>query len=159
MDGLLRELCGLSILCGAALSIAPEGAVKRVLEILCSAALLTALLTPLKGIDLESYALQLAKYKEDEAALTAKGDEMNNRLNRLVIEGECNSYIMDKAKEKGVDVKEAEVELKWSTEGLWYPYSARIVSNAEGAEKAALIDALKSELGIPEERVTWSGYE
>lgn len=159
MGGVLRELCALSILCGVAMSVSPEGGAKRVLGILSSAVLLIAALTPLKEMDFESYALRLAKYKTEESTLTAKGNEINERLNRLVIEDECEAYIMDKAKEKGVDVKEAKVELRWSTEGVWYPYSAKIVSNAAQSDLTALFESMEAELGIPEERITWSAYE
>ena len=104
---------------------------------------------------MDSYALLLAKYKEEEAALTARGEEINERLNRLVIEQEYEAYIMDKAAEKNVAVKEAEVEAQWSTEGLWVPYTAEISSDAPPSQRAMLTEAIKTDLGIPEERITW----
>ena len=60
---------------------------KRVAGVLCTAALLITVLTPLKTSTWTLRALLLAKYKEEEAALTARGEEeINERLNRLVIE-------------------------------------------------------------------------
>ena len=98
MSGVIREICALSILCGVAMSITPEGGVKRVMGILSSAVLLIAILTPVRQFDFESYALELAKYKNSEAALSASGVDINERLNRLVIEDEYQAYIMDIAR-------------------------------------------------------------
>ena len=151
MHGVIREVCALSVFCGLAMSIMPEGSVKRVAGVLCTAALLITVLTPLRDFDIDSYALLLAKYKEEEAALTARGEEINERLNRLVIEQEYEAYIMDKAAEKNVAVKEAEVEAQWSTEG----YTAEISSDAPPSQRAMLTEAIKTDLGIPEERITW----
>ncbi len=119
MSGAIREICALSILCGAAMSIMPEGGAKRVAGILTAAILLTAILTPLRSIDLESYAL------------------LAERLNRAVIEREYETYIMDKANEMGIDIKEADVEVQWSTEKVWLPYSACIAAHAAPAESGA----------------------
>ena len=159
MSGAIREICALSILCGAAMSIMPEGGVKRVAGILTAAILLTAILTPLRSIDLESYALLAARYRQQEAELTAQGEKINERLNRAVIEREYETYIMDKANEMGIDIKEADVEVQWSTERMWLPYSACIAAHAAPAQRAALEDAIAAELGIPGERVTWKSDE
>ena len=159
MSGVIREICALSILCGVAMSITPEGGVKRVMGILSSAVLLIAILTPVRQFDFESYALELAKYKNSEAALSARGEDINERLNRLVIEDEYQAYIMDKARKTGIEVKEADVEVQWSTEGVWVPYSAEIISDAPPEMRGKLTEAIRSELGIPEERVTWNGDE
>lgn len=159
MYGVLREICALSILCGVAVSITPEGGAKRVIGILSSAILIIAIITPLKDFDFENYALELARYREQEAELTAKGEEINERLNRLVIEKECQAYIMDKAIEIGFEVKEAKVTLQWSTEGVWVPYSAEISGEATPEERLRLGESIKAGLGIPPERVVWAVNE
>lgn len=159
MSGAIREICALAIFCGAAMSIMPEGGAKRVAGILTAAVLLAAIITPLKSIDLNGYALLAARYREQEAALTAQGEEINERLNRAVIERECETYIMDKAKEIDIDIKEADVEVQWSTEKVWVPYSVCITAHAAPAQKTALEDAAAAELGIPGERVTWRSDE
>lgn len=159
MYGVLREICALSILCGVAVSITPEGGAKRVIGILSSAILIIAIITPLKDFDFENYALELARYREQEAELTAKGEEINERLNRLVIEQECQAYIMDKAIEIGFEVKEAKVTLQWSTEGVWVPYSAEISGEATPEERLRLGESIKAGLGIPPERVVWAENE
>ena len=93
----IRQLCALSLLCGAALSILPEGGVKRVAEVVCTASLIVALVNPLKALDMESYALESAKRQERETALISGAEATQQLLNRLVIEQEYEAYIMDKA--------------------------------------------------------------
>ena len=60
----IRQLCALSILCGAALSITPEGAVKRVMSVVCSVVLITAVAQNITRFDFADYSLQLAKNGE-----------------------------------------------------------------------------------------------
>lgn len=159
MSAMIREVCALSILFGMIMSIIPQGGVKRITGILCSAALIIAVITPIKDIDIESYAQLLARYHEQEKELSAKGEEINNRLNRAVIINEYQSYIMDKAVELGIDVKEARVEVQWSTDAVWMPYSVCISADANSVERGILEDKLKAELGIPAERVKWMSDE
>ena len=57
----IRELCAVSLLCGAALSILPEGGVKRVAEILCTASLILTVISPIRELDLDVLALENAR--------------------------------------------------------------------------------------------------
>ena len=45
----IRQLCAVSIFCGAAINITPEGGVRRIMQLLCTAALTMAILKPDKG--------------------------------------------------------------------------------------------------------------
>lgn len=155
MSTMIRELCAMSILFGVIMGIIPEGGVKRITGILCSAILIIVILTPIKSIDIDSYALLLTQYREQEAQLTARADEINSRLNRAVIVEEYEAYIMDKAEELGIDVKEARVEVQWSTEAVWVPYSVSVTANADISLRRVFEDKLMAELGIPQERVKW----
>jgi len=132
------------------MSAAPEGSVKRIMSTVCAALLICAVLQPLKDFDIQQYALELAKIRETEAEILEQGGEMNNRLNRLVIESECESYIKDKAAAAGIET-ELKVLAQWSMEGIWVPHEVRL-SCAYNSDLAKLIS---SELGIPEERQTW----
>lgn len=156
MNSMIRELCALSIFCGAALSIMPEGNVKRVAGILCSSVLIIAVITPIKAFDIESYADILNTYREKESRLAASSEEISERLRRAVIEEEYGAYIMDKAEKLGIEVKEARVEVQWSADGAWLPYSASIHANVSKADKCALEDKLEAELGLPPSKVKWA---
>ena len=151
----IRQLCAIALLCGAALSILPEGGVKRVAEVVCTASLILAIVSPLKSLDMEGYALESAKRHELEAALTDEAEDARRRLNRLVIEQEYEAYIMDKALELGLEGLAVDVEVQWSLEGLWMPYGASVsgVCGQTGKEKLSALMA--ADLGIPYERQRW----
>ena len=151
----IRQLCALSLLCGAALSILPEGSVKRVAEVVCTASLIVALVNPLKALDMESYALESAKRQERETALISGAEATQQRLNRLVIEQEYEAYIMDKAMEMGFDGLVAEVEVQWSLDGLWMPYAVSLSGDCSRSGKEQLAALMTADLGIPYERQRW----
>ena len=109
MSAAIRELCLLAVLCAAVTSICPEGNVKKICSLTCSIVMITAALKPLAGFDFNEYAVQLTHYREMSAALTESSQELDNRLNRLVIEEECSAYIWDKAREYGVELTEVRV--------------------------------------------------
>lgn len=153
--GVIKQLCAMSLLCGAAMSIAPEGTVKRVLEIVCSVVLLTAVVRPLIGMDFTAYALQLAKFEEKEEEFLDQSADLNDRLNRLVIEEKYETYIMDKAEEQGVGLDGVQVTVEWNMEGFWVPYSVQLDCRNESGREA-LSGILEAELGIPAERQQWS---
>lgn len=154
-DG-IRQLCAISMLCGAALSILPEGGVKRVAEILCTASLILAILSPIRELDIETYALGSAKLRQMEASLSQEGQEAGERLNRIVIEQEYETYIMDKAAELGINYLTADVEVQWSLEGLWIPYGVQVDSDCSESSRNSLSRILVSDLGIPYERQRWN---
>lgn len=153
----IRALCAVSLLCGAALSILPEGGVKRVAEILCTASLILAVLSPLKELDMDSYALESARLHELESELARQGQEAGDRLNRLVIEQEYEAYIMDKAGELGIEDLAVDVEVQWSLEGFWMPWGAELNSGCDQESRERLSWLLASDLGIPYERQRWNG--
>ena len=152
----IRELCAVSLLCGAALSILPEGGVKRVAEILCTASLILAVISPIKEIDMDAYALESARLHELETSLAQQGQEAGERINRLVIEQEYEAYIMDKARELGVNDLTADVEVQWSMEGFWMPWGVELSSGCSQESRERLSRLLESELGIPYERQRWN---
>lgn len=154
-----RALCAMSLLCGAAMSISPEGSVKKIMSVLCAAVLIMSVLMPIKKFDFSSYALELAKLEEREQALQRDGEKINLRLNRLVIQSEYEAYIMDKAEKLGLKAERVKVGVEWSTEGLWVPKTAEIECTGEEKLKRSLSEIILSELGIPPEKQYWSENE
>ena len=147
---LLHRLCILSVFFGLMLSVAPDGGVKRVMNILCAAILILTILSPLKQLDIGEYALELAKNRELEASFMDDGKELNDRLNRLVIERECEAYIRDKATAMGIDAK-ALIRARWDSNGLWIPYEIELDCARDERLEAEIIAGL----GIPKERQIW----
>lgn len=151
----IRQLCAVSIFCGAAINITPEGGVRRIMQLLCTAALTMAILSPIKEIDFDIYALETARLREAEAAINESAERIDDRLNRAVIEEQCEEYILDKAEDLGANVSGVKVQAQWSLEGIWVPYSTEIDAPDISGAKAALESVIENELGIPAERQMW----
>ena len=156
MEKCIRELCALSVFCAAAMQLTPESGIKRVLGLLCTAALLCAALSGIRQIDTGSYALELARVREREKTFAANSGEARERLNRLVIEEECRTYILDKARQLGLEPEELEVELRWDLEGLWVPASVTLRCSGTEKQIAALSGAIQTDLGIAREDQRWT---
>ena len=159
MTEALRQLCGLSLFCGIALGLMPEGGVKKAASIACTVVLVMTVLLPLGTLDISQYSLELAKYREMGDQLEEKGDAFRDSMSRTVIEQECEAYIMDKAEAMGITVDTVKVRAFWNSEGVWVPESAEIRSGCGESEKKRLSDLIFADLGIPAENQEWSGNE
>ena len=91
--------------------------------------------------------------------LEERGDAVRDSMSRTVIEQECETYIMDKARSLGIELTEVKVRAFWSSEGVWVPQSARIRSDCTESQRKRLSDVILAELGIPAENQEWSGNE
>ena len=159
MAEMIRELCGLSILCGVAMTLAPEGSAKRMLSFVCSVALLTCVVSGLRQMDWEEYALERSLYREREQRFLQHSEAVRQELDRRVIESECRTYIWDKAREQGLALEDVHVTVQWSPEGVWVPYSAVIAGKVDEIDRRRLCERIETELGIPAERQEWNTDE
>lgn len=152
---MMRELIALSVLCGAALYLCPEGGVKRVLSVLSAALLSMSVLGQLRGFDYDMLAVENARLHEAEQTIAANGEDAARRMNRLLIEREYASWLEQQASALGLAQFEAEIAVEWSLEGFWVPYAAALYGTPTQAQKETLTQMLRDELGIPEERQQW----
>lgn len=135
--------------------LAPEGSVKKLLNMLCSVVLMSAFIFGVKDLDFQVYSMELAKYQQREAEFLGKNEAAYNRLNRTVIEQHCAAYILDKAQQLNMGDAEVKVSVQWSTEGFWVPYSFE--TNREYCSELA--EYIEAELGIPAQRQQWRKNE
>ncbi len=156
MEGLIRQLCALSILGGVALSLTPEGSGRRVMSFVCSLAMLSCVLGGIKTLDWDTYSMEISRYREREQAFLEQSGEIRDDLDRRVIEAECRAYVLEQAVRLGTLVQDASVRVEWSTEGLWVPYAATVYGDLTEQEKGRLAQLLETELGIPRERQEWN---
>ena len=150
----LLAMVGAAAVCTLALTLCPEGRVRRVLRLVCGAVMAVALLSPLKDFDMDAYSASLSRYRDEAAKAVNAAEETGDRLNRTIIERDCAAYISDKADALGMTGVGAEVSAVWS-DGCWRPDSAEITAAATEAQRAALTASIESELGIPESRQHW----
>lgn len=152
----IKLLCILSVLSGAMLSLMKKGNIRSIAELMCGAMLTAVILSPLKELDIDGLALQSARLHELETELSGSAAELEERLNRLVIEDECAEYIKDKAKDISSVPLQAAVRARWSMNGLWVPYSAVLQGQWSERDRARLGAIIESSLGIPADRQEWS---
>lgn len=145
------------VICGIALVITPGGRVKKALTILCGAAMCVAFISPLAGIDLNSYSETLAGFKLEAESFAAQGESYSKNLNRTIIEDECEAYILDKAENLGVQLDEVEILAVWSDEGYWYPSEAAITGSVSQSQRERMSSCIEAELGISRDNQQWSG--
>ena len=158
MSELLRSwvlgLAGAALLGAFALTLTPEGRVRRVTKLLVGVVLALALIRPLADFDFETYAASLAVSREAETRAAALG-ETNDRLQRTIIEAECAAYISDRAARLGLRPVSASVTAKWGDALCWYPYEATLRGEPDALARRALASAIEAELGIPASRQYW----
>ncbi len=155
MNNSIRMLCALSAFCGVALSLSPAGKGKRVMSFVCSVVLLAGVVNLLREPDWESYALEAARLKQREEAFLESSTEIVRQLDRRVIEEKCESYILDRARQKQLPLQEAGIVAQWSMEGIWIPFEAKLKGNLSSGQREEIAGMIESELGIPRSRQEW----
>lgn len=155
METFIRQLCALSIFCGAALSLAPEGGARRAMSFVCSVVLLSFVLGGVDRLDWDAYALETTLLRERERSFLEAFDEARDELDRRVIEGECRDYVMEQARLLGLPLTDCAVTLEWSMEGVWLPHAVKLRGPGDTPEAYRLSRILETELGIPESRQEW----
>jgi len=151
----VRQLCALSVFCALALSLMPDGSVKRIAEIGCSLALVLSLAAAIGRLDLGSYTLELSRIRDREEEIRQGSDEIRDRLNRRVMERECEAYVREKAAELGIRDLDVQVTARWNIDGFWQPVSAALRSECEVSLKQRLTERIEAELGIPADKQEW----
>ena len=153
----LQTVTFTGIVCSLAFLLAPEGRVKRALRVICGIVMCIALISPIADLNMNSYSKALSQYRIDAESITRQGEEYSKNLNRTIIQERCEAYILDKAAEQGVKLSEVSVLARWSDDGYWYPYEARISAQAPPSAQARMSDIIEATLGISCERQIWNG--
>lgn len=155
MSATLRTVCISAVFIALLLSLAPEGGAKKIAR-LCAACVLCLIIAGGIGrMDFEAYALSIAEYDAQAEKMKKDALEASAQMNRLVIESRCETYIMDKAAELGLEPGEVKVLAAWNREGVWVPKSVRV----KGERSEALSEIISAQLGIAPEDQEWINGE
>lgn len=149
-------LAGAAMVTAVAMTITPDGKVKKVVSLICGLVTILALIKPIAGFNYADFAKSLASYKANADGFSSKVQSSNEKLTRLIIEDKCDTYILDKGKSLGIGDLQVTVTASWSKDGYWYPSSARLKTNADKEKKDKLSQSIEAELGIPPEELIWS---
>lgn len=156
----MRSIAGAALICSAAMALTPKTKVKSALSLICGLLLICAMLSPLVRGSAPELSMSISQYRAEAAELTASAQKNSNELSRTIIEDELVAYILDKAREMGEEPKSIALQMRWSSEGFWYPESASI--DGAGLSITArnrLENLIEAELGIPSEEQYWSENE
>ena len=145
-------LAGAAVFCALCSAVTPEGRAKRVQKLMCGVVMTLALISPLTGLDMSGYSLNLAQCRRRAGEIGASAQEISDSLSRTFIEERCAAYILDKARLLGVELKAVKVTTQWSGEGVWYPVEVEI----EAEYDRRLSEKIEEELGIPVQSQRWS---
>ncbi len=149
-------ITGTSIVAGIAMSVTPEGRVKKAVKLVSGLAVMLALISPVLSFDFEGYSQYMSEYRQEAEKYASALDGENEKLTRTIIEEKTEAYILDKGAELGISGLTVSVTAKWGDEDCWYPYSARLMGETDEKQMQALSGYMESELGITEENQTWS---
>ena len=147
---------GAAVVTAVAMTVTPEGRVKKVVALICGLVTIIALLKPIAGLDYRNLARNIASYQKSADGAAAQAGKVDEKLTRLIIEDKTASYILDKGKSLGIGDLEATVTAAWSKDGYWYPSGVHLKSNAARELRDKLSQSIEAELGIPPEELIWS---
>ena len=151
--GWLLAVISVSLLCAVAEALMPPGAVRRVGKLVCGLVLLAAVLSPLRELDLDSGQRWLTDYFSALDRQTSQLNETVDSQMKSIIERKCAAYIVDKAAQLGLTCS-ARVECRAGEDGLYLPVRADVSGTLPEDGRARLLQIIREDLGIPEDRIT-----
>lgn len=152
------RLITLSVVCGALISVLPEGGTKRISQTLYTVMLIFYLLSFFKDLEFNENLWQDYASSEVKASFAENLEEKESSLEISIIEQRCNEYILDKAADNQILVSALKVKIERLLDTQPLPYSVEIYGTWDEAAKKKMASQIKAELGIPEERQHWN-YE
>ena len=155
MIGFVRQICAISVFCGIALSLMPEGSVKKATGICCALLLMISALSAFRSFDGAAYALELTRYREMGHALADETEEHRERIERLAVEREYADYIRQQAAVIGIGDLSVEVRTRWDTAGIWVPESVRLKGSCPEKQRKKLQELIAADLGIEKTHQEW----
>ena len=143
----ILRLIGTAMIASAAVRLTPDGVYRKVTRLVCSLALISALLSIREAIPLFKETLP-------DPVIPAISIEEARNETRFIIEKRLGEYILERARALGLELS-AGVTARWSDEGYWYPYSVRLEGEVKSADRVRIGEYIAGELMIPKERQEW----
>lgn len=137
-----------------AMAVTPEGKVRRVTQLAGTLLGIVVLLGPVAELDMTELAVEMADYSAESSALAGELEAANARLQKTLIEQDCEEYISDKGRELGLTL-EVEVTARLDSDGYYYPYAVHL-TNLSGGDAQTMRRVIEESFGIPEERQYWN---
>lgn len=146
----LLALIAVSLVCALAEALMPKGAVKRTGRLVCGLVLLSAILSPLRQVDVTEGKQWLESYLAGLEVREGELEEAADSQMKIIIEQEYAAYIVDKAAEFGLSCS-AQVECRKTEEGLYLPNRTEVAGAFSEKAQAKLIRVITEDLGVPKQ--------
>ncbi len=147
----IMAVCGTALLWGVGMALAGERG-RKTLGVIGGFATMAAMLSLAGDINAPGIGVYVERYRQEAGEIAGEAQRRAETETRFIIEERCEAYILDKAGQLGVTLRDVAVTAKWSGEGFWYPYRCTL----RGVESRELSRAIEAELGIAPENQTWS---
>ena len=129
-------------------ALAPEGAVKKIGKLAGGLLMLIAIIQPLIKFDFEIMAGILTENRIETQVNSKVLDTENQRLMKIIIEGETAAYIQDKADELGINCT-AEVICGLNEFDEIYPTFVTVYGNLNDQQKMDIRRMIEGDLAVP----------
>ena len=153
MEAYLIRLTAAAILGAVVKRLAPKGGPGRAARLGAGLLVLITAFGPVADLDTLAAAEHLAQSAYADPLTTEELSRAGNTLLSGLISQEAEAYILDKAREAGLELQ---VTVKnRDLEGYPVPWRVTLTGPISDSKKAVLAAAIAQDLGIPEERQEW----
>ena len=155
MDGLRQYILSAAagaLICGIITAFCQKGAYKKHITILCGLFMTFTLLRPLIGIKIPELP-DLNEYFSQAESAVEEGKRISLSAQKTIISQECETYILDKAKELQVNLT-ADVTVE-ERGGEPIPVFAEMTGSVLPEVQHKLSAVIAVDLGIPKENQLW----
>ena len=149
------ELCVLSLLCGVFINLMPKGGIKDISCILCTAILVSNILSCLNISDFRKYLDEESITADIEEEFAEHISESERNIKIKVMEQQYEEYILDKAFELGVRNADLKILVSENDNSYMLPYALEFTGTWNDTQREQLSQTITMDLGIPDERQVW----
>lgn len=155
MDAVKEYVIGLiaaAAITSLILGFAGKGRTEPLLKLICGLVLSYAMLDPILKISMKDFESLGLEIRDEAREITQSGAQEAEKNLRAIIKAETESYILDKARELGL---EPEVSVTLNDQKMPAPYSVVIRGKISPYLQSQLSRILTRELGIEKGRQEW----
>lgn len=157
MEGVREYLLSVTagaMLCAIVTGLTGEkGALSGLQRLVCGLFLCFTAIAPLTEVNISDFSDLALDILNEGREIAREGEESSRAALRQIISDETRAYIMDKARSYGAEV---EVQISLSRDDPPVPVGCIITGRLSPYVRQQLTKVLISELGIPEENLTWT---
>ena len=123
------------------------------IKLVSSIFMTVVIILPVSSVDISDCLNYMESIRFDASEVTAEGDIIYKEHISKIIKEECESYILEKARQLGVSIN---VEIYCTDSDIPSPLSAYISGTVSPHAKECIQRLISEDLGIPKEEQIWT---